>query len=1036
MHPSPARRPRHPWSPAATSPLHTLPPSRPGPLRGVSGGLVGVALAAASIASVPAALGGQEAGAEAPAAASRTQAREARGALPPEPGYAERIRELTTEDRFLSDLVDHLPDHPTVPSPLDHFGHIVGEEGILHYTEEIHGYLRALAEASPRVRYEVIGTSDEGRDMVAVAVADSATIAELDGYRDALARLSDPRALSEEEAEEVLDRAEPIYYATMGLHSPETGPPEMAMEIAYRLAVEESPFIRNIRDDVIFVFTPVVEADGRDRIVDWYYREKAWKAARGMADSVDVRGFPSPPYWGKYVVHDNNRDALQLSQTLSRVMMEAYLDWRPIVFHDLHQSVPLLYVSTGTGPYNEHVDPVVVGEWNQLAYHEVNGMTKRGMPGVWTHGFYTGWGSTYLIWMANLRNAIGRFYETFGGDADTEWQSIGSASEREWYRTNPAPDTVLWSLRNNTNYMQTGVLLALEYTADHADELLRNFWTKSKRQVARGRDEAPHAYVIPADQPRRTEAAKLVNLLREHGVEVHRLTAETTVRPPDDAEAGEEGEAAAGGPEAAARPPGEGAEAGERPGGAPAAARTFAAGDWVVRLDQPYHVVVRQILDVQRYPDDQPIPYDDTGWTLSLLRNVEAAEVDDPAILDAPVERLEADASTAGRFEGEEGAAWYAVPYTSQNELVSLRFALPDLRMEAAEETFEAGGREYGPGTVLARGGGDRGRRLREAARDHGLDLVGLTAEPDVRRHEMDPPRVAFVHTWVFTQNSGWARFALDRYGVPYDYISGQDLRRVSDLRDRYDVILFPVAAGGSGTIVHGLLPLEEPVAWKRTDEYRHIGVLDETDDMAGGMGLEGLANLKRFVEEGGTLVTIGSTAEAMLDYGLVRDVRLREPRDLRARGTVVRTGVHEDGAESPLAYGYAGAVRDSLPAYYSGGPIFEVAAPDGGGFFGGNIPPSMKRSKTVLAYGDAAGLLLSGGIRGGGELAGKAALVDAPLGEGHLILMGIRPFYRWETQGTMPLVFNALLHWNDLDAPWREAEPEEEGEGDPAGSG
>ncbi|HSM36718.1 MAG TPA: M14 family zinc carboxypeptidase [Longimicrobiales bacterium] len=957
---------------------------------------------------------------------------------PMEDAYAERVRAHTTEPRFLSDLVDHLPDHPNVPSPLDHFGSVIGAEGVLHYVDEINGYLRALADASPRVATWVIGTSDEGREMLAVAVADEATIAAIDRHKEIARRLADPRGLSAGEADRLIADAKPIYYATMGLHSPETGPPEMAMEVAYRLAVEESPFIRGIRDNLVFVFTPVVETDGRDRIVDWYYREKEWKAQAGIPDSLEVPGFPPPPYWGKYVYHDNNRDGLQLSQTLTQVMMEAYLDWRPLVFHDLHQSVPLLYVSTGTGPYNQYIDPVVVSEWNQIAYHEIAEMTRRGMPGVWTHGFYTGWSPSYLFYMGNLRNGIGRFYETFGGDADTEWEVIGGRSEVAWYRTNPPPDTVLWSLRNNTNYMQTGLLLALQYVADHGDALLRNFYRKGLRQIERGRREAPHAYAIPAAQPRAREAANLANLLRHQGVEVHRLTAPVTIEVgADDAPVDGDGVAATAritvtgvdpsgrvvarstvSREAAERPADDGAEPGVERAPEASATRELAAGDWVVRLDQPYHVVARQILGIQNYPEGEQIPYDDTGWTLSLLRNVEAIEVADSSILDAPMEVLAADAVQAGILDASAGDAWYAIPYRSQNELISFRYRHRGVRMFAAEAAFEAGGRSFPRGTVLIEGGGGGRSAVTEAAREFGLDVVGLAAAPAVARHELDAPRIAFVHTWGRTQDSGWVRYALDAHGIPFDYISEQDVGGRSDLRSRWDVIVFPHARGDSRDIVHGAARLDAPVAWKRTERYRHIGVIDETDDLAGGMGLRGLANLEDFARAGGTLITIGSVSRMVLDFGLVRDVSLDEARGLTARGTVLRAAVDSLGAESPIAYGYAEAMADSLPVYFGGGPVLDVPDRDARETRD-RFPTALPRSRPIIRFGEAAGLLLSGGLSGAGALAGKAAVTDTPVGRGHIVMFGIRPFWRWETHGSMPLVFNALLHWNDLGVAW-----------------
>ena len=960
------------------------------------------------------------------------RAQDAPGAQAMEDAYAERVRAFTTEPRFLSDLVDHLPDHPDVPSPLDHFGDVIGAEGVLHYVEEINGYLRALDEASPRVSTWAIGTSDEGREMLAVAVADEATLAGLDRHKAIARRLADPRGLSAEEAEALIGEAKPIYFATMGLHSPESGPPEMAMEVAYRLAVGEGAFIRSIRENLIFVFTPVVETDGRDRIVDWYYREKEWKAAAGIPDSLEVPGFPAPPYWGKYVYHDNNRDGLQLSQTLTQVMMDAYLDWRPLVFHDLHQSVPLLYTSTGTGPYNQYIDPVVVSEWNQIAYHEIAEMTRRGMPGVWTHGFYTGWSPSYLFYVGNLRNGIGRFYETFGGDADTEWEVIGSRSEVEWYRTNPPPDTVLWSLRNNTNYMQTGLLLALQYVADHGDDLLRNFYRKGLRQVERGRREAPHAYAIPAAQPRAREAANLVDLLRRHGVEVHRLTAPVTIESPgEEDDAGEpepvaalgEGDTAADvagttpGSEMARPSTGDVAPAQPR-ATTDAEDRGLAAGDWVVRLDQPYHVVVRQILGLQHYPEGEALPYDDTGWTLSLLRNVEAIEVADSSILAAPMELVAGDIGHVGEVDVAAGEAWYAIPYHTQNELVTFRYRHPRVRMFAAEDAFTAAGRELPAGTVLIEGGGAGRAAVGAAASDFGLDVVGLGSAPAVSRHELDAPRIAFVHTWGRTQDSGWVRYAFDRYGVPFDYISEQDVGATRDLRARWDVIVFPHARGDSRDIVHGAARLDAPIAWRRSERYRHIGVLDETDDLTGGMGLRGLANLEDFVRAGGTLVTIGSVTEMVLDFGVVRDVELDEAQGLTARGTVVRAAVDSLGARSPIAYGLHGAMADSLPVYFGGGPVLRVPDRDSREVRD-RFPTALPRSRPVLRYGDADGLLLSGGLSGAGALEGRAAVTDTPLGRGHIVMFGIRPFWRWETHGSMPLVFNALLNWNDLGVAW-----------------
>ncbi|TDI70863.1 MAG: hypothetical protein E2O85_03095, partial [Bacteroidetes bacterium] len=384
--------------------------------------------------------------------------------------YADKIAEFTTDDRFVNEWVDHLPASEDVPSPLQYFGTIIGDPTTLHYSSEIYSYLRAVADASPRVQVRSIGTTEESREMIEVIISSEENMQDLEENRMRLNRLADPRTITEEEAEELVAASTPIYYITAGLHSPETGSPEMVMELAYRLAVEENEMIQAIRENVVLIFIPVAEPDGRDRVVDTY---------RYAASNEDVG--PRLTYWGAYVAHDNNRDGFGLALKLTRNVLGSFLHWKPQVMHDLHESGNYLYVSTGLGPYNEYIDPITIDEWHNLAYEEVSELTKRNMPGVYTHAFYNGWAANYLIWIANTRNSIGRFYETRGNSrpGTYELKLNDNATSRKWYRPNPPLEKTTWSLRNNTNYMQSGVLVALKYTADNASDFVENFYLKS-----------------------------------------------------------------------------------------------------------------------------------------------------------------------------------------------------------------------------------------------------------------------------------------------------------------------------------------------------------------------------------------------------------------------------------------------------------------------------------------------------------------------------------------------------------------------------
>ncbi len=222
--------------------------------------------------------------------------------------YTAKIREFTTEPFFMTPLVDHLPASSVVPTPADILGHIAGAADVLSYPEEIYTYMRAVADASQRVKVFSIGETEEGREMILVVVSDEETIANLDDHKAVMARLSDPRITDEATAAELIQTAKPIYWATGAIHSPETGSPEMLMELVYRLAVSEDPFIREIRDNLIFMTTPVIEVDGRAKVVDLH-----------MAPRKDsLVNLPTRPlYWGQYVAHDNNRDGIGLSLNLS-----------------------------------------------------------------------------------------------------------------------------------------------------------------------------------------------------------------------------------------------------------------------------------------------------------------------------------------------------------------------------------------------------------------------------------------------------------------------------------------------------------------------------------------------------------------------------------------------------------------------------------------------------------------------------------------------------------------------------------------------
>ena len=394
----------------------------------------------------------------------------------------------------------------------------IGEPKKLTYYADILKYYRALAAATPRVKVMTIGKSNEGRDLVVVFVGADESIKNLETYRGYLAQLADPRTITDAQAKEIVAKAKPIYHLSGGLHSGEVGPSEMLMELAYRVATEDSPLVKQIRDNVIVSITPVADPDGRDRNVDWYYKY-------GINETEGRPTGAGVPYWGKYVFHDDNRD-INYSQVEMRALLDWYLQWHPPIMHDLHQAQTLLYTFSGQAPQNPNLDPILYGELPAMANFEMSQMTKYGMPGVWTHGFVDMWSPGYLAFMSSNHNGMIRMYEIQGfSGANTQKMRLGnpngtgangvggaaapgggrggpppadpaaaaagrgSQATRDWFRPLPATGEFDWSLRNNTNYGETGVLTALQYTSQFPKIILENFYVKSRNSMETGRKE-------------------------------------------------------------------------------------------------------------------------------------------------------------------------------------------------------------------------------------------------------------------------------------------------------------------------------------------------------------------------------------------------------------------------------------------------------------------------------------------------------------------------------------------------------------------
>ena len=891
------------------------------------------------------------------------------------------IRAATTDERFLNDWVSAIPDHPSIPSPRDFLGHIAGAAGEMTNVDKIHDYMRAIADATDRAKVISLGQTAEGREMIAIIIADPDVIANLDDYKSRLNRLADPRGLSEEQAHEIIGGAKPIYWITAGLHSTEYGPPETSLEIAYRLAAEDREIFKNIRKNVITMITPVFEVDGRNRSTEWFLKHN-----KGRTDYYN-RPPSGPPFWGKYTFHDNNRDGIALTQPLTKNYLNTFNEYKPTLSLDLHESVPYLYVATGTGPYNPGVSPTTVTEWAAIANYEVNSLTAKGMPGVWTWGFYTGWWPGYMLWITNNRNSNGRFFETFGnGGSETMMRDLTDnrmagekLTDKTWYRPSPPSAETSWSMRNNVNYMSSGVYASLEYASKNGQHLVTGFYTKSRDAVKAGVTGDFKAIVIPHDQRDVGAAKELLDLALEQGIEIGISRSN-----------GKFGEV------------------------------KVSRGDAIIKLNQPYGPFAKALFEKQKFPEKVDVPpYDDVAWTLGLMRGVNTVFVKDGDILD-----LNATLKTAGTdfYKADSLPNWskyYAVPHKGQEGLGELRFALSGTEMHATTKSVKIAQHTFPAGTIFIDASKVDKDALRAVIKNTLIEIVGVSAIPKDNMVSLDVPRIGVLHSWVSTQNPGWVRYTLDQSKIPYTLIEKSELK-AGGLNDKYDVILAP-SFGGRGSfkaLLNGVDKKWSPLAYETTPETPSHGHIMSSPDITGGYGFDGMASLDSFMNAGGTFIGLGSGGSLAAESGITSKVSMSRA-NINTPGSFVRMKV--TNSASPLTFGYdtlTYAFRGNTPLYRVSKDNLDLVVAQFGTKKAVVRPWLKDKTKDKKSKEDKKPdpLVLSGGMLSGKkQVNGAPAILETDVGQGQAIFFAWNPMHRHLNHHDHAFVYNALMYWNDL---------------------
>jgi hypothetical protein len=420
---------------------------------------------------------------------------------------------------------------------------------------------------------------------------------------------------------------------------------------------------------------------------------------------------------------------------------------------------------------------------------------------------------------------------------------------------------------------------------------------------------------------------------------------------------------------------------------------TYPAGSFIVKRNQPYGRLAKILLEKQNFPDPALTTYDDTGWTMGLMSNAQVQEIADKAILDIPVQPVDTLTIT-GTLKGSGPVT--AILQNGANSLATLRYRLKDLKFEAIEQPFKSGDVELPAGSLLVASD----PRVKSAVEVLGLQAVSLAQAPIVPKHLLDVPRLAVFSTWGSTQDVGWVRYAFDHFEVAYDLIYKERIKK-GNLRASYDVILIPSQGrGGAKPLIFDIESKGKPLAYTRSTDFPSLGAYGESEDITGGMGLAGVAELDKFVNQGGILITLGGSSFLPAEFGITRNVdAARTSAQFYAPGPIVEAEILKPA--HPIFYGYTQKI---VPVRWASGPLLRL--------------PTDERQQILMQFPGTDKSVLSGLMRGVAETRNRPAVVDVPVGQGHVVMFATNPCYRWQNLGEFTMLANSILHFNDYPKP------------------
>lgn len=822
-----------------------------------------------------------------------------------------------------------------VPTPISVLGHNPGDDFYLADYEETVRYFHALAAAAPdRMKIFTVGKSTQGKDIELAVISSAQNLAKLDESKEIAGRLAHATDLTDEQALQLARTSKVIVHIDGGLHADEVAGPQHTMVLAYKLlSAQNDPQIDAILDNVILVLWPTLNPDGQDMVVHWY--------RKNLGTKYEVA--PMPWLYQEYVGHDNNRDGYMMNMKEEQVVVKTQLEYSPEIFYCQHQTAPFparIWIPPFSDPISSNISPLVRSWLNLIGANMTAYLNAHNMPGAISESRFDNWYAGFTDWAHVFRNEISFFTETALYDYATphfytvrdfpkDFQDLRALS---MYST--PWEGGWWRLKDAVDYMVGGSMSVLDIAAKNRETLLYNRYQAARDNMQHFSKEPPFAYVIPSKQTDTPEAALLAQKMIDNGLDVYAT------------------------------------KSGFRANGI-----AYSAGSWVVPMDQPFSALAKELFERQRYPDALEngtakaidLPYDVTGWTLPLQMGVNADAVTDPLGADQRALMAKIDKAETPEVSVDGAGTVFAVSHKANASFQLVNAALQaGATVSLAQDPVKtAEGSETGAFLIS----GASRTSIADLTKKYAVSAVAVSVP--VHALPIKKARVGVYRPWMPSIDEGWTRWVLESYGFEPKSIYNADMR-AADLRSRYDVIVLP-----------------DMSAHQLTDGFG-VGVVP--GEYAGGIGDDGVENLREFTREGGILIALNRTAASLIPLMSlpVQNVLEGAKSDkFFCSGALLR--VNTEHADLPGNLG----LSSSPVVMFQNGPAFEPKP----GFNGAVLARYSKETNPLES-----GLLLHPEA-----IEGKAASVELAYGKGRIVLFGFKPQFRGQSHATYKYLFNEL---------------------------